>query len=256
MTTTPAAELLRLLAELRLHHLGDHLDDLIARWTKSRLGPREIIDEIAHLETAERRRRSVERRLKEARIGTYKPIADFDWRWPTEIDRAHIERLLALDFLAARDNAILAGAQGLGKTLIAQNIAHAAVLAGFSTLFTTASAMLLDLSQRDGARALQSAIHRYVSPKLLVIDEVGYMSYDTRMADLLFEIVTRRYEHGSIVMTTNLSFDEWPKHFPGAACVTALIDRLTHHAEIIGIEGKSYRLKEAEERKPMRAPRR
>lgn len=253
--TTPPADLLRHLAELRLHNLSDNLDDLVARWTKARLGPREVIEEIVRLEAAERRRRSVDRRLKEARIGRFKPLADFDWRWPTEIDRERIERLLALDFVAGRDNAILAGAQGLGKTMVAQNVAHAAVVAGFSTLFTTASAMLLDLSQRDGPRALQSAIRRYVAPKLLVIDEVGYLSYDTRMADLLFEVVTRRYEHGSILLTTNLGFHEWPAHFPGAACVTALIDRLTHHAEIIAIEGRSYRLKEAEDRKAGRGTR-
>lgn len=252
MTTTPPADLLRGLVDLRLHHLADNLDDLVARWTKARLGPRQMVEEIVRLEEAERRRRSVDRRLKDARIGQFKPMADFDWRWPSALDRERVERLLALDFIPGAENVIVAGAQGLGKTMLAKNITHAAVLAGHTTLFTTASAMLLDLSQRDSPRALQSALRRYVAPRLLAIDEVGYLSYDTRMADLLFEVVTRRYEQGSILLTTNLSFHEWPGHFPGAACVTALIDRLTHHAEIIAIEGRSYRLKEAEERKAAR----
>lgn len=243
------------LTNLRLRHLATNLDDLIARWTKARLGPREIVEEIARLEDSDRRRRSIDRRLRAAHIGRFKPMADFDWQWPLSLDRDRLERLLTLDFVDAKDNVVLAGAQGLGKTMIAKNIAHAAVIAGKSTLFTTASAMLLDLSQQDGPRALQSAIRRYTSPKLLVIDEVGYLSYDTRMADLLFEIVTRRYEHASILLTTNLAFQDWPAHFPGAACVTALIDRLTHHAEIIAIEGRSYRLREAENRKAGRPAR-
>lgn len=255
MTTTPPTDLLRTLTDLRLHHLAENLDDLVARWTKARLGPHQIIEQIVRLEESERRRRSVDRRLKDARIGQFKPMAEFDWRWPTGVDRERIERLLALDFLGAAENVIIAGAQGLGKTMIGKNIAYAAAIAGHTTLFTTASSMLLDLSQRDSSRALQSALRRYTTPRLLAIDEVGYLSYDTRMADLLFEVVTRRYEQGSILLTTNLGFHEWPGHFPGAACVTALIDRLTHHAEIIAIDGRSYRLKEAEDRKAARPQR-
>lgn len=254
-TMTPPLELQRTLSELRLNHLAENLDDLVARWTKARLGPHQIITEIVRLEDAERRRRSVDRRLKEARIGQFKPMADFDWRWPIGLDRVRIERLLELDFINGNENVIVAGAQGLGKTMIGKNIAYTAAIAGHTTLFTTASAMLLDLSQRDTSRTLQSALRRYTTPRLLAIDEVGYLSYDTRMADLLFEVVTRRYEQGSILLTTNLGFHEWPAHFPGAACVTALIDRLTHHAEIIAIEGRSYRLKEAEDRKAGKPPR-
>jgi len=254
MTMIPPPDLSKALADLQLHHLAGNLDDLVARWTRGRLGPREIVEDIARLEDEERRRRSAERRLKEARIGQFKPMADFDWRWPTALDRERVERLLALDFLTVADNAILAGAQGLGKTMIAKNVAYAAVLAGHSTLFTTASTMLSDLGQQDGPRALGARFRRYALPKLLIIDEVGYLSYDARMADLLFEVVTRRYEKGSILLTTNLDFHEWPKHFPGAGCVTALIDRLTHHAEILAVEGRSFRLKEAEERKERRKP--
>jgi DNA replication protein DnaC len=252
-----ASDLLPLLEQLKLHYLAAHLDDLVAEASRNRWGPLEIAEALVQRELQERQRRSVERRLRDARIGRFRPLADFDWSWPTHVDREQVERLLTLAFMTDdnTDNVILAAAQGLGKTMIAKNIAYQAVLAGHTVLFTTAGAMLLDLSQQDSSRALQSRIRRYTSPRLLVVDEVGYLSYDTRAADLLFEVVTRRYECGSILLTTNLSFKDWPQHFPGAGCVTAMIDRLTHHAEILTLEGKSYRLREADERQRKKRPR-
>lgn len=243
------------LKTLALHYLADHLDDVVSEATRHQWGPRELVDEILRREVEERQRRGVERRMKDARIGRFKHLSDFDWAWPSSIDRDQIERLLQLTFVGEHENVVIAGAQGLGKTLIAKNIAHRAVLAGHSVFCVTAAAMLLDLSQQDGPRALQSRLRKYTSPRILVLDEVGYLSYDTRSADLLFEVVTRRYEAGSIVLTTNLEFKDWPKHFPGAGCVTAMIDRLTHHAEIVSVEGKSYRLKEAQERRSRRGAR-
>lgn len=244
-----ADELSKALKLLKLHYLVESLDDLVAEGTKARWGPRELIEAVVARELDEQRRRSIERRARDAHIGRFKPMDQFDWAWPTAIDRDQIERLLGLDWVERADNWIVAGAQGLGKTMIAKNVSHRAVLAGHSVLVTTAAAMLLDLRQQDGPRALQSRIRRYTSPRLLCIDEVGYLSHDAASADLLFDIVSRRYETGAILLTTNLAFTDWPQHFPGAACVTAMIDRLTHHGEVIAIEGKSYRLKEAQERK-------
>jgi DNA replication protein DnaC len=142
--------------------------------------------------------------------------------------------------------------QGLGKTMLAQNIAHAAVLAGHSVLFTTAAKMLLDLGAQDSARLFDRRLRHYTSPALLVVDEVGYLSYDTRAADLLFQVVSQRYEKRSLVLTTNLPFSEWPTIFPNAACTTALIDRIVHHADVLVLEGDSYRRREAEARKAAR----
>jgi len=245
-------ELRRALKALKLNYLVDSLDDLVAEATRSRWGPREVLEIVAERELQEQRRRSVERRAKEARIGRFKPMTQFDWAWPSAIDRDQIERLLALDWIDRQENWILAAAQGLGKTMMAKNVAHLAVLAGHSVLVTTAAAMLLDLRQQDSPRALQSRLRRYTSPRLLVVDEVGYLSHDSASADLLFDVVSRRYETAPILLTTNLEFKHWPQHFPGAACVTAMIDRLTHHGEVVAIEGESYRLKEARERKQKR----
>jgi len=163
-----------------------------------------------------------------------------------------IERTLSGQLLQKRENLILVAAQGLGKTLIARNVAHAALLQGHSVLFVEASKMLLDLGAQESSRALERRLRHYARPTLLCIDEVGYLSYDARAADLLFEVVSRRYEQKSIVITSNLAFRDWPTIFPNASCVTALIDRLTHHAEICLIEGKSYRWREAEEARQAR----
>jgi DNA replication protein DnaC len=248
VTSTNPAELKAQLRRAGLHWLAVHLDDAVARATRERSSPMEFVELLVQSELDERRRRGTERRLREARIGKFKPLADFDWSWPKHIERERVERLMTLDFLAEPANVVLAAPPGLGKTMIAKNLAYHAVLQGHAATFTTAAQLILDLAQQETPRALQARLRRYASQKLLVIDEVGYQAYDTRSADLLFEVVNRRYEHGSIVMTTNLAFSEWPALFPGAACVTALLERLTHHAEILSIEGKSWRHKEAGER--------
>lgn len=248
-----ADELERALKLLKLYYLADSLDDLVSEATRGRWGPREVVEALAQRELEEQRRRGIERRTRDARIGRFKPMDQFDWAWPTTIDREQIERLLGLDWIDHAENWVLAGAQGLGKTMLAKNAAHRAVLAGHSVLVTTAAAMLLDLRQQDNPRTLQSRLRRYTNPKLLVIDEVGYLSHDAASADLLFDVVSRRYEVGAILLTTNLEFGEWPQHFPGAACVTAMIDRLTHHGDVVAIKGESYRLKEAQERKTKRS---
>jgi len=153
-------------------------------------------------------------------------------------------------------NAILVGASGLGKSTLAQNIAHQAVLHGHTVLFTTAGQLLGDLAALDSDSALRRRLRYYAAPALLVIDEVGYLSYSNRHADLLFELINRRHEQKSTLVTTNKSFAEWSEVFPNAACVVALIDRLVHNAEIIHIKGDSYRLKEAQERAEQRTKKR
>lgn len=203
---------------------------------------------LVDLEEVERKKRSLDRRITSARIGTFKPMADFDWDWPRKIDRELIEELLTLQFLSEAVNIIIAGPNGTGKSMLAQNIAYQALLRGATVRFTSASAMLNELASQESASGLQRRLRRYVNPALLVVDEVGYLSYDNRHADLLFEVVSRRYASQSIVLTTNKQFTEWNDMFPGAACVVTMIDRLVHKAEIVEIDGKSYRLKEAEER--------
>lgn len=209
---------------------------------------------VIEIEDAERQRRSLKRRLDGAHLGSFKMLADFDWAWPTKCDRALIEELFSLAFLKEAANVVLIGPNGLGKSMLAKNLTHQALLHGYSARFVLASDMLHDLAAQDSSMAFARRLKRYTGPALLAIDELGYLSYDARYADLLFEVISRRYQlQRSIVLTTNKVFGEWNQVFPNAACVVTLVDRLVHRAEIVALEGKSYRLKEAQERSERKA---
>ena len=234
-------------SELRLHGLLAHWAEVMgqpeqARWVAQMLG----------WEAAERGRRSLERRLREAHLGRFKPLADFDWSWPRQCERSAIEELMTLDFLKDASNIVFVGPNGVGKTLCAANIGYQAVLAGHTALFITAGQLLGELAALDSDSALRRKLRQYAAPDLLVIDEVGYLSYSNRHADLLLELVSRRYQHKSTVVTTNRAFADWGEVFPNAACVVSLIDRLMHRAEVVRIDGDSYRAKEADERQAQR----
>jgi DNA replication protein DnaC len=233
------------LRQLGLQATAQELDDLIARATKQKWSPLQLIEAIARSESADRAARNLQRRLKQARLGRFKPIADFDWDWPKKIDRELFERALRLGFIEEGHNLILMGANGLGKTCIAKNIAYAAVTAGKSVIFRTASELITDLNCER--RLLRRRKFRaYARVNLLCIDEIGYLSYDSDAADLLYEVVNSRYEEGAIVITTNRAFKEWNEVFPNATCIATMLDRLMHHAEVTVIEGQSYRVRESE----------
>ena len=242
------SELVDRLRQLGLRASAEQLSDFVARATKERWGATQVLENVADIEEKDRARRSLERRLSRSRLGRFKAMADFDWAWPSKIDRDRIEAVLRLDFLAEARNVVLVAPQGLGKTMIAQNIAHEAILAGHSVLVVTAAQLLLDLGAQDSARSLDRRLRHYAKQSLLVVDEVGYLAFDNRNAVLLFQVIARRYERRSLVLTTNLSFRDWPTIFPNATCATALIDRVVHHADVIAIEGQSYRLRQAEDR--------
>ena len=233
------------LSKIGLRATAGQLDDFIARATKQRLSPRALLEQIAQAETTDRAQRNLQRLLGQARIGRFKPMVDFDWNWPKKIDRELIERALTLDFINEGRNLILLGANGLGKTMIAKNLAHSAVMAGHSVLFRTASELLADL-QCDSPQLRRRKFSYYARPRLFCIDEVGYLSYDPSSADLLYEVINRRYERSSLLITTNRAFKDWNDVFPNATCIATLLDRLTHHADITVIEGQSFRVRESE----------
>jgi len=228
----------------RLQHLG--LYGLLANVETIVNEP--WLAKVLALEEAERARRSFKRRLDAARIGAFKPLTDFDWSWPTQCDRPLVEEILSLAFIGESANIVLIGPNGLGKTMLMKNILYQAVLHGHSARFTLASDMLHDLAAQDSSASLARRLRRYTSPQVLAIDEVGYLSYDSRYADLFFEVITRRYQQCPVILSTNKPFSEWNQVFPNAGCVVTLVDRLMHKAEILTLAGKSYRLKEAQER--------
>jgi DNA replication protein DnaC len=245
MTTT---EPLRQRAQaLRLH-------GLLAHWTEVAQAP--WLAPLIDWEEQERARRSLERRLAAAHIGQFKPLVDFDWAWPKRCDRAAIEELMTLQFMQEATNVVLVGPNGIGKSTLARNLAHQALVHGHTVLFISAGQLLGDLAALDSDSALRRRLRYYAAADLLCIDEVGYLSYSNRHADLLFELTNRRYGNKSTLLTTNKTFSNWHEVFPNAACVVSLIDRLIHNAEIVPLEGESYRLKEARERAEHRAQKR
>jgi DNA replication protein DnaC len=233
-------------AELRerIQALGLHGID--AAWDE--LEGDEWLTQLVEIEEHERARRSLERRIRSAKTGKFKPIGDFDWTWARKIDRGAVEDLFQFEFIKDGMNVVLIGPNGVGKTTIAQNLVHSALLAGHTARFVTASEMLNDLAAQDGRSALKRRIARFVRPALLAIDEVGYLSYGTHHADLMFDIVNRRASADrSTIVTTNKPFQEWEEVFPNSAAVVALVDRLVHRSEILEIDAASFRLKEAKE---------
>lgn len=224
---------------------------MAANWDEYAKEPwvRKLLEE----EYKDKNRRSLERRMRESQVQQMKQVSEFDWSWPKMIDRELVEELFTLKFIPQAVNVIFLGANGLGKSMLSKNLIYTALLAGFKTRFVSASQMLIDLSSHDGASARKRCLHKYTSPELLAIDELGYLSYDNRYADLLYEVINARYQKSSTIITTNKPFKEWGEIFPNAGCVVTLADRLMHKAELVKIEGESYRQKEAIEEAQQRA---
>jgi DNA replication protein DnaC len=218
---------------------------LLERWDEIRDEP--WLETLVEWEEGSRRRRSLERRLKRARLASFKPMSDFDWSWPRKIDRAQVEDLFRLDWLETATNVVVVGANGVGKTMIVQNLAHQAILAGHTVKVLTASEMLNSLAEIDSSSGLIRRLRALVRPQVLVVDELGYLSYDNRHADLLFEVVSRRYQHKPTLVTTNKAFNDWGSVFDSATSVVTIVDRMVHRCEVVNIDAESYRLKEHKE---------
>ena len=247
MTTTKSdaldpAEALRALG-LRLSR--EALQQLLDDAEKRKLAPSAVYAAIAAAERAERDRRNLARRVKTATLGAFTTLDRFDWDHPRSIDRPLFEQLHSLDFLRAGQNVLLRGPSGVGKTTLAQNLGLKALRQGYAVRFCTLSAALADLLKQESLPALDRRLKRYTAPHLLILDELGYLPCDSRSADLLYNIVSRRHEQRSIVVTTNLAFKQWGTVFPGAACVVALVDRFAQHCHVIDIDAESWRQKKA-----------
>lgn len=238
MSDNDLGERLRALG-LRVNHAA--LAAFLAHVHKGRLGPTETLEQLADLEERARVAVNLARRTRSACLGSFKTIDRFEWEHPEKIDRALVERLVELDFVDRGENVLLKGGSGLGKTMIAQNLAQTALAAGFTVRFSTLAAALGDLLGQESMPAFERRLHRYTRPDLLVLDELGYLPCDTRAADMLYNIISRRHEQRSTIITTNLGFKQWGTVFPGAACVVALVDRFAQHCHRMEILGESYR---------------
>jgi DNA replication protein DnaC len=241
----PATDLSAQLKQIGLKMIPANLDDFLARAAKARWSPRMLLEQVAQEEAQERSRRSLERRLRRSGIKKFKVMADFEWGWPKKIEREVIEQALTLSFIREARNFVLMGPNGLGKTMIAQNICHLAVLAGYSVLFRTAAAIVEDL-RHEMFEGRRRKLRSYGKVDLLCVDECAYLSFDDKAADILYEVINRRYESKSVILTTNRSFKEWNQVFPNATCIATMLDRLLHHADVTRLDGDSYRVRESQ----------
>jgi len=210
------------------------------------------VEQIVNWEEEERKKRKLELLMRKNGLKSISAMATFDWSWPQKINREQVEDFFSLKFMMENVNIILIGPNGVGKSMIAQNLVYMASQQGYSSLFMESAVLLDDLITQATNSGLEKALQRYIKPKLLAIDEIGYLAYDTRHADLLFQLINRRSKNSSTIITTNRPFGEWPSVFPNAACVTALVDRLIERCEVCKIEGTSFRAKRFQEREAER----
>ena len=196
-------------------------------------------------EAAARQDRARERRIQQARFPVVKTMDSFDFTWPGKINRPQVQNLFRLKFAEDKSNIILVGGVGLGKSHLGIALGYAACLAGHRVLFTTAIDIINTLTAAQKAGRLPNELKKYLGPAVLVMDELGYLPIDKHGADLLFQVISGRYERGAIILTTNKAFKQWPSIFNNDSTLTsAILDRILHHAETVVIEGKSYRMKD------------
>lgn len=230
---------------LGLPFMAEHHAELANRVARDSLGHVDYLARLTEGELNLRRDRATLRRVKNAHFPVIKTLEQFSWSWPKSINRLAIQNLFRLQFHKDHANVIFLGSVGLGKTHLATALGYAACLAGHSVLFSTAVDAINTLAAAQAVNRLKAELKKYLSPSLLILDELGYLPIDKLGADLLFQIISQRYERGSIIITSNRAFNQWPQIFNNDSMLTsAILDRLLHHAENIIIEGKSYRMKD------------
>lgn len=239
-------DLVEMLRKIGIRASREAIDAWLTHASKTKASPAQITEQLCTLEQRERETRNLARRAKMAALGSSKSLDRFDWNHPRSVDRDLYEQLhSSLDFVRRGENVLLRGQAGVGKTTLAQNLGLRALERGFTVRFCTLPAALADLMRQESIPATERRLRRYTTPDLLVLDELGYVPCDSRAADLLFHIVSRRHEARAIVITTNLAFKQWGSVFHDASCLGALVDRFAQHCHVIDIDADSWRHKEA-----------
>ena len=199
----------------------------------------DYLEKLADGEAALRRDRSIERRIRLARFPVIKTLDQFNWSWPKKINRLQVQNLFRLKFIKDKSNVIFLGGVGLGKTHLASALGYAACLKGNSVLFATAIDVINTLAAAKAAGRMKQELKKYTRPALLILDELGFLPIDKAGADLLFQVISLRYEQGALVITSNRAFKDWPEIFNNDSTLTsAILDRLLHHAETVVIKEK------------------
>ncbi len=242
----PPETLLTHLEYLKLPYVAEHFESVATTAAEKNWGHVHYLSRLLDAEAALKRDRATGRRIRLARFPVIKTLGTFAWDWPKKINRLQVQELFRLGFVKDKGNAILLGGVGLGKTHLAIALAHQACLKGHTVLFTTAIDVINALTAAQKAARFSREMAKYQRPTLLVLDELGYLPIDKQGADLLFQIISNRYEQGAMIITTNRAYQDWPKTFNNDSTLTsAILDRVLHHAQTVVIEGKSYRMKDS-----------
>jgi DNA replication protein DnaC len=233
------------LAYLKLSFIQEHYADLAKEAAQAHWGYVEFLARLIAGEALLRQERSVQRRIRQAHFPVIKTLEQFQWSWPGKINRLQVQELFRLKFIEDNANVIFLGAVGVGKTHLATALGYAACLQNHTVRFASAVDVINTLAAAQTTGRLKQELDKYLKPTVLVLDELGYLPIDKTGADLLFQIISHRYERGASIITSNRVYKKWPEIFNNDSTLTsALLDRLLHHAETVIIEGKSYRMKD------------
>lgn len=243
--TSSVAQLDQQLRYLKLDYILDHYDSLTKLAAQKQWSYLDFLSELICAQSLQRQDRATQRRISLARFPQIKTLEQFQWSWPHKINQQHVQNLFSLKFIQDKSNVVLLGGVGLGKTHIATALGYQACLDGYSVLFATAIDTINSLVAAQSTGRLKHELNKYLKPDLLILDELGYLPIDKTGSDMLFQIISHRYEQGSLIITTNRAFKNWPEIFNNDSTLTsALLDRLLHHTQTVVIEGKSYRMKD------------
>lgn len=230
---------------LKLAFMLEQHQKLARQASKKQWSHLDYLENLADGEAMLRKDRATLRRIQMARFPVIKTLDQFRWTWPKSLNRLQVQNLFRLQFIKDRSNIIFLGGVGLGKTHLATALGYSACLKGHRILFATAVDIINTLSAARAAGRMKQELKKYTRPALLIIDELGFLPIDKTGADLLFQVISLRYEQGAVIITSNRAFKDWPEIFNNDSTLTsAILDRLLHHAETVLVEGKSYRMKD------------
>jgi DNA replication protein DnaC len=237
-------ELTALLEKLKMDHLELQLDAVCEQAAERELDYKTFLAQALETEWQGRYQRGIETRLRQARFPWIKTIEQFDFDFQPSLDKRQVRELTGLSFVERAHNVVILGPPGVGKTHLAVALGVKAVEAGYSVLFLTLETLMTRLTKAQHENRLERSLKQLVYPKVLIIDEIGYLPLSQPEASLFFRLVVRRYERASLIVTSNKSFLDWGEVFNDHVLATAVLDRLLHHATTLNIKGESYRLKE------------